>query len=187
MDNEISADPAETVLESTLLPPKASAHLSQLPTSTLEALRLDNPSGVPIVSTFEPTQSIVLPPRPSLPPKVSIQIHALPSLTAAQRHAVLAQRGTTPPGVYKINASSPFSAVVGFLRKKLSLKEGDSCICYIGQCFAPGLDEGVGGLWECFGTGGTIGEGIAGRGLVGGRGGADRLLGIWVGTQGAFG
>jgi ubiquitin-like protein ATG12 len=31
------------------------------------------------------------------------------------------------------------------------VKEG--VFCYVNSVFAPGLDEGVGGLWKCFKTG----------------------------------
>jgi ubiquitin-like protein ATG12 len=48
---------------------------------------------------------------------------------------------------FKITASQPFSAVVQFLRKKLRLKENEGVWCYVGN-FAPGGDEGVGGLWK---------------------------------------
>ena len=34
-----------------------------------------------------------------------------------------------------------------FLRKRLAIKDGESVFCYINSVFAPGLDEGVGGLW----------------------------------------
>ncbi|KJK63541.1 Ubiquitin-like autophagy protein Apg12 [Aspergillus parasiticus SU-1] len=52
--------------------------------------------------------------------------------------------------VFKISASQKFETVVKFLRKKLDCKETDSVFCYINSVFAPGLDEGVGGLWRCF-------------------------------------
>jgi hypothetical protein len=50
--------------------------------------------------------------------------------------------------VFKISASSKFSVVTNFLRKKLSLKPSDGLFCYVNSVFAPGLDEGVGGLWR---------------------------------------
>ncbi|KAB8074517.1 autophagy-related protein 12 [Aspergillus leporis] len=52
--------------------------------------------------------------------------------------------------VFKISASQKFETVVKFLRKKLDCKETDSVFCYVNSVFAPGLDEGVGGLWRCF-------------------------------------
>ncbi|KAK1149233.1 Ubiquitin-like protein [Aspergillus melleus] len=54
--------------------------------------------------------------------------------------------------VFKISASQKFETVVNFLRKKLDCKQSDSVICYVNSTFAPGLDEGVGGLWRCFKT-----------------------------------
>ncbi|KAL4978803.1 ubiquitin-like protein ATG12 [Aspergillus desertorum] len=54
--------------------------------------------------------------------------------------------------VFKISASQKFETVVNFLRKKLNCKDTDSVICYVNSVFAPGLDEGVGGLWRCFKT-----------------------------------
>jgi Ubiquitin-like autophagy protein Apg12 len=50
--------------------------------------------------------------------------------------------------VFKISASNRFETVVGFLRRKLGVRPEDSVVCYINQVFAPGLDEGVGGLFN---------------------------------------
>ena len=50
--------------------------------------------------------------------------------------------------VFKVSASQKFETVVKFLRKKLDCKETDSVFCYVNSVFAPGLDEGVGGLWR---------------------------------------
>ncbi|KAJ5657223.1 Autophagy-related protein 12 [Penicillium longicatenatum] len=52
--------------------------------------------------------------------------------------------------VFKVSASQKFETVVKFLRKKLDCKDTDSVFCYVNSVFAPGLDEGVGGLWRCF-------------------------------------
>ncbi|KAJ5702244.1 Ubiquitin-like protein ATG12 [Penicillium malachiteum] len=54
--------------------------------------------------------------------------------------------------VFKVSASQKFETVVKFLRKKLDCKDTDSVFCYVNSVFAPGLDEGVGGLWRCFKT-----------------------------------
>ncbi|KAJ5856159.1 Autophagy-related protein 12 [Penicillium soppii] len=54
--------------------------------------------------------------------------------------------------VFKVSASQKFETVVKFLRKKLDCKETDSVFCYVNSVFAPGLDEGMGGLWRCFKT-----------------------------------
>lgn len=50
--------------------------------------------------------------------------------------------------VFKISSTQRFSAVVGFLRKKLGLDPKDSIFCYVNSVFAPGLDEVVGNLWR---------------------------------------
>lgn len=50
--------------------------------------------------------------------------------------------------VFKVSASQKFETVVKFLRKKLDCKDTDSVFCYVNSVFAPGLDEGVGGLWR---------------------------------------
>ncbi|KAK5206690.1 Ubiquitin-like protein [Exophiala xenobiotica] len=54
--------------------------------------------------------------------------------------------------VFKISASSKFSVVLNFLRKKLGVKDGDGLFLYVNSVFAPGLDEGVGNLFRCFKT-----------------------------------
>ncbi|KAK5196680.1 Ubiquitin-like protein [Exophiala xenobiotica] len=50
--------------------------------------------------------------------------------------------------VFKISASSKFSVVLNFLRKKLGVKDGDGLFLYVNSVFAPGLDEGVGNLFR---------------------------------------
>ncbi|KAL2426301.1 Ubiquitin-like protein ATG12 [Exophiala dermatitidis] len=50
--------------------------------------------------------------------------------------------------LFKISASSKFSVVLNFLRKKLGIKEGDGLFLYVNSVFAPGLDEGVGNLFR---------------------------------------
>lgn len=50
--------------------------------------------------------------------------------------------------VFKVSATQKFETVVKFLRKKLDCKDTDSVFCYVNSVFAPGLDEGVGGLWR---------------------------------------
>ncbi|KAK2836863.1 Ubiquitin-like protein [Arthroderma sp. PD_2] len=52
--------------------------------------------------------------------------------------------------VFKVSASQKFETIVRFLRKKLGCKDTDSVFCYVNSVFAPGLDEGIGGLWRCF-------------------------------------
>ncbi|KAJ5105766.1 Ubiquitin-like protein ATG12 [Penicillium alfredii] len=72
--------------------------------------------------------------------KVTVRFQPLPSAP------ILKNR------VFKVSASQKFETVVKFLRKKLDCKETDSVFCYVNSVFAPGLDEGVGGLWRCFKT-----------------------------------
>lgn len=52
--------------------------------------------------------------------------------------------------VFNIGATNRFETVVTSLRKKLGVAAHESVICYVNNVFAPGLDEGVGGLWKCF-------------------------------------
>ncbi|PGH11151.1 ubiquitin-like protein ATG12 [Polytolypa hystricis UAMH7299] len=72
--------------------------------------------------------------------KVTVRFHPLPSAP------ILRNR------VFKVSASQKFETVVKFLRKKLDCKDTDSVFCYVNSVFAPGLDEGIGGLWRCFKT-----------------------------------
>lgn len=50
--------------------------------------------------------------------------------------------------VFKISGSQRFETVVGFLRRRLEVGGGEGVFCYVNSVFAPGLDEGVGGLWR---------------------------------------
>ncbi|KAJ5221387.1 uncharacterized protein N7469_010274 [Penicillium citrinum] len=72
--------------------------------------------------------------------KVTVRFQPLPSAP------ILKNR------VFKISASQKFETVVKFLRKKLECKHTDSVFCYVNSVFAPGLDEGIGGLFRCFKT-----------------------------------
>nr|OQO21972.1 hypothetical protein B0A51_08524 [Rachicladosporium sp. CCFEE 5018] len=102
-----------------------------------------------------------------LPLSASVLLENLPKPTAA----ALATAGALPqakvtikltalPGApelksprFKCSSSNTFSTIVTFVRKKLGVKVGESVFCYVNSTFAPGLDEGVGGLWACFKTG----------------------------------
>lgn len=84
-----------------------------------------------------------------IPPKVTIRFQAVGS--APQ----LTQR------IFKVSSANRFESVVGFLAKKLAKAAGGGggegptqggVFCYVNSVFAPGLDEGVGGLWRCFKT-----------------------------------
>ena len=59
--------------------------------------------------------------------------------------------------IFKVSAANRFETVVSFLGKKLKGMEGvdgggggggGGVFCYVNSVFAPGLDEGVGGLWR---------------------------------------
>lgn len=56
--------------------------------------------------------------------------------------------------VVKVSSNNRFETVVGFLSRKLKGAGGDGgeggggVFCYVNSVFAPGLDEGVGGLWK---------------------------------------
>ncbi|KAF2690003.1 ubiquitin-like protein ATG12 [Lentithecium fluviatile CBS 122367] len=54
-----------------------------------------------------------------------------------------------------------FEAIIVYIRKKLGVKPHESVFCYIGNVFAPGLDEGVGNLWRCFKQGDELVVGYA--------------------------
>ena len=49
---------------------------------------------------------------------------------------------------FQISRSNKFASIIAFLRKKLGLKREEGVFCYVNSVFAPGLDEGVGGLWD---------------------------------------
>lgn len=97
-------------------------HPSNLPTSTAAALQV-------IHETLDPPSQ-----------KVTIRFQPLP--------------GAPAPGpkwaAVKVSASQKFESVVSFLRKKLGVKGENGLFVYVNKVFAPGLDEGVGGLWRCF-------------------------------------
>ncbi|MCJ1243585.1 Ubiquitin-like protein [Trapelia coarctata] len=97
-----------------------------------------------------------------LPMSASVILSALPN----DAHTALAQAddmrgvkvkirfqpiGSAPAlaqKVFKVSATNRFEAVVSFLRKKLGAGREESVFCYVNSVFAPGLDEGVGGLWK---------------------------------------
>ncbi|KAL8976550.1 MAG: hypothetical protein Q9177_006832 [Variospora cf. flavescens] len=74
------------------------------------------------------------------------------------RHLAIAP-GSAPQlrqKVFKISSKNRFETVVTFLRNRLFKKGegadsaggGGHVFCYVNSVFAPGLDEGVGGLWR---------------------------------------
>lgn len=70
------------------------------------------------------------------------------SFAVTVRFQPLASAPILKTKVFKISASQKFETVVNFLRKRLGCKDTDSVFCYVNSVFAPGLDEGVGGLWR---------------------------------------
>ncbi|KAF1911330.1 ubiquitin-like autophagy protein Apg12-domain-containing protein [Ampelomyces quisqualis] len=50
--------------------------------------------------------------------------------------------------VFKLSATQRFETIVRFVRRKLGARGGEGVVCYVGSVFSPGLDEGVGNLWE---------------------------------------
>lgn len=56
--------------------------------------------------------------------------------------------------------------MVKFLRKKMDCKDSDSVFCYVNSVFAPGLDEGVGGLWRVGWVGSCLWAGCVLTGIV---------------------
>lgn len=85
-------------------------------------------------------------PRIFLERKMSKRIVLI--LTVTVRFQPLPSAPILKNRVFKISASQKFETVVKFLRKKLDCKDTDSVFCYVNSVFAPGLDEGVGGLWR---------------------------------------
>lgn len=105
-----------------------------------------------ILTTLPPSTNALLQNAGDLPPslsKLTLRFQPVGSAPA------LRQR------VFKISATQRFSFVVGFLRKKLGLREEEGVWCYVNSVFAPGGDEVVGNLWRCFGRGGELVVGYA--------------------------
>ncbi|KAL9068095.1 MAG: hypothetical protein Q9161_006448 [Pseudevernia consocians] len=80
-----------------------------------------------------------------IPPKVTIRFQPVGSAPQLRQK------------IFKITSTNRFESVVSFLSKKLKGMEGvegggGGVFCYVNSVFAPGLDEGVGGLWRCFKT-----------------------------------
>lgn len=63
--------------------------------------------------------------------------------------------------VFKLSANQRFDTIVRFLRKRLGVRDHESVFCYVGNVFAPALDEGVGNLWTCFKQGEELVVGYA--------------------------
>ncbi|RMJ24359.1 hypothetical protein PHISP_04760 [Aspergillus sp. HF37] len=96
--------------------------------------------------------SVVLSSLPRDAHKALADVEAVDTGKATVRFQPLPGAPILKNRIFKISASQRFETVVKFLRKKLDCKESDSVFCYVNSVFAPGLDEGVGGLWRCFKT-----------------------------------
>ena len=103
------------------LPLSASIILTSLPRDAHTAL------SIATANTLSPAQP---------PQKITVRFKAVGSAPILQKQ------------VYKINAAQRFETVVKFLRTRLRCKEGEAVFCYVNSVFAPGLDEGVGGLFN---------------------------------------
>lgn len=119
------------------------------------------------LSSFE-TQSSVssiapafLPTTPFAPTNHLYHIPTNESDTPSLTHTVtirLQPIGSAPQlrqKIFKISSKNRFETVVTFLRNRLFKKGeggeevgGGHVFCYVNSVFAPGLDEGVGGLWR---------------------------------------
>ncbi|CAF9909653.1 MAG: Ubiquitin-like protein [Alectoria fallacina] len=76
-----------------------------------------------------------------IPPKVTIRFQPVGSAPHLRQK------------IFKVSSANRFETVVSFLSKKLKGMEGvdgegGGVFCYVNSVFAPGLDEGVGGLWR---------------------------------------
>ncbi|KAJ5090144.1 Ubiquitin-like protein ATG12 [Penicillium argentinense] len=116
----------------------ASVILTGLPTDAHQAL-----ADVEAIDTGKGKENI-----PPFDPQDSLDSHELVTI----RFIPLPSAPILKNKVFKISASQKFETVVKFLRKKLDCKDTDSVFCYVNHVFAPGLDEGVGGLFRCFKT-----------------------------------
>ena len=121
----------------------------------------------PFILPSLPHPPIPLPPKPSppYPPLILPQNKSNPpSTTVTIRFQPIGSAPHLKQRIFKISSSNNFSTVVNFLRKKLfdpktkseagegkaggNGQGGGSVFCYVNSVFAPGLDEGVGGLWR---------------------------------------
>ncbi|EFR04937.1 hypothetical protein MGYG_07938 [Nannizzia gypsea CBS 118893] len=112
-------------------------------------------STAPIPDTGEPatlpmSTSMVLPVLPKTSRQALAEIDALDGRKVTVRFLPMPSAPLLQSKVFKVSASQKFETIVRFLRKKLGCKDTDSVFCYVNSVFAPGLDEGIGGLWRCF-------------------------------------
>lgn len=74
------------------------------------------------------------------PRKITVRFQPLPGAAAPNAKWV----------AVKVSANQNFGSVVNFLRKKLGITNDNGLFVYVNKVFAPGLDEGVGNLWNSF-------------------------------------
>lgn len=74
------------------------------------------------------------------PQKITVRFQPLPGAPAPNAKWV----------AVKVSANQNFGSVVNFLRKKLAITSENGLFVYVNKVFAPGLDEGVGNLWNSF-------------------------------------
>ncbi|OCT53222.1 Ubiquitin-like protein ATG12 [Cladophialophora carrionii] len=96
------------------------------------------------------TASVMLTNLPKDASQALREIEAIDDRKVSVRFQAIGSAPILKQKVFKISASSRFSVVLNFLRKKVGVREGDGLFCYVNSVFAPGLDEGVGNLYRCF-------------------------------------
>ena len=87
-------------------------------------------------SSIHPASLTLSPPIVACsPPTVTIRLHPIGSAPHLTKR------------VFKLSANQRFETIVVFIRKRLQVPAHESVFCYVGNVFAPSLDEGVGNLW----------------------------------------
>ncbi|ETI27735.1 hypothetical protein G647_00184 [Cladophialophora carrionii CBS 160.54] len=94
------------------------------------------------------TGSVMLTNLPKDASQALREIEAIDDRKVSVRFQAIGSAPILKQKVFKISASSRFSVVLNFLRKKVGVREGDGLFCYVNSVFAPGLDEGVGNLYR---------------------------------------
>ena len=92
--------------------------------------------------------SFRFPEQPEFPNVISVILRRYLTITVSVRFHPIGSAPILKQKIFKISASSRFSVVLNFLRKRLGIREGDGLFCYVNSVFAPGLDEGVGNLYR---------------------------------------
>ncbi|KAK2873830.1 Ubiquitin-like protein [Arthroderma sp. PD_2] len=116
--------------------------------STSQIPDAGGPAGIPLTASA----SVVFTGLPKGRHRALDEVEALDEGKVTIRFLPMPSAPVLRTRVFKVSASQKFESVVRFLRKKLRCSETDSVFCYVNSVFAPGLDEGIGGLWRCFKT-----------------------------------